>query len=270
VVLRNRQGLNGEIQRHYLTSPEERAALLGEAGVDVIITYPFNREVAQQTAHDFMQTLHQHLRMKHVCVGHDFALGRGREGDLPTLARFGQEFGYTLQVTQPVEIDGQVISSSQIRFALANGNVEKASRWLGRPYTLAGQVVHGDSRGRTLGFPTANLLVWSERLLPRSGVYACMARVGDKHEAAAPDKAAGSTWPAVVNIGFRPTFESQPATPSIEAHLLGFDRDLYDQQMSLSFFNWLRDEQRFSSVQALVAQVHADIERARKLLSGLR
>lgn len=239
----------------YLTSPDEKAALLGSLGVDFVITHPFNHQVAKTTAREFVSRLHQHLNFSHLWVGYDFALGRGREGDIPTLRSFGEQFGYTLHVVDPVTSSSETISSSQIRKALAEGNVELSAHLLGRPYLITGKVVHGDGRGRSLGIPTANLQVWPERALPKSGVYVCQARV------------AGKTWGAVTNVGVRPTFENQPESPRVEAHILEFDKDLYDQKLQLEFIARLRDERRFSSIQELVAQIQRDIEQAREVLT---
>jgi riboflavin kinase/FMN adenylyltransferase len=247
-VLRNRQ------EPFYLTSPEERAVLLGELGVDVVITHPFNTQVANTSALDFITSLKRQLGLTHLCVGYDFALGHGREGNIDMLGELGQEFGYTLSIVQPVELDGEVVSSSQVRQALSQGDVERAQLLLGRPYQVGGQVVPGDGRGRTLGIPTANLDVWSGRLLPAVGVYACKAHVD------------GVAWAAVTNIGVRPTFEGQPDEPQIEAHLLQFNQDLYGQQVQLSFVSRLRDEKRFPNIQALITQINHDIQQAHEIL----
>ena len=244
VVLRNRQG------PYYLTSPEERAALLGESGADVVITHPFNRQVANLTAGEFVTRLHRYLGLKHLCVGRDFALGHGREGNIPVLEKLGQELGYTVETLAPVLLDGEVISSSSIRAALAEGQVELAGRLLGRSYQVSGRVVHGDGRGRLISIPTANLDLWSERVLPKVGVYACLAWVD------------GQPWKAVTNVGYRPTFDGAEHAMRVETHLLGFDQDLYDRTLALDFVARLRDEQRFSGVEALVAQIRQDIERA--------
>jgi len=247
-VLRDRKGA------FYLTTPEERAELLAEAGADVVITHPFTPEVASQSAQEFIHRLHLHLKMHHLCVGHDFALGHGREGNLPVLQHLGEVYGYQLDILQPVELEGKVVSSSLIRKALTAGDLEKVNRLLGRPYQISGTVIHGDGRGRRIGIPTANLHVWEERLIPKSGVYTCTAIVN------------GRTWKAVINIGYRPTFESQSETPQVEAHLLDFTDDLYHQRIRLSFFHRLRDEQRFSGIEQLVEQINRDIEHARELL----
>jgi riboflavin kinase/FMN adenylyltransferase len=248
------QVLRGVQGPYYLTTPQERAELIGSLGVDVVVTHPFTKDVAARSARDFMGDLHRHLAMHCLCVGHDFALGRGREGNIPALEKMGQALGYVVHVLEPVTIGGQVISSSRIRSALAEGDLETANRLLGRDYRVSGPVVHGDSRGHTIGIPTANLEVWPERILPRPGVYACRAHLG------------GRNWPAVTNIGYRPTFENRPVLPRVETHLLEFGQDLYGREMELSFVARLRDEQRFPDVQALAAQIQEDIRQARKVL----
>ncbi|MGE5223615.1 MAG: riboflavin biosynthesis protein RibF, partial [Omnitrophica WOR_2 bacterium] len=222
----------------YLSTPEERADLLGALGVDVVITHPFNKQVASMGAREFMDSIDTHLHLQKLWVGHDFALGRGREGDIPTLRRIGQELGYQVEEIPPIRVDGEIISSSLIRSLLGSGDVEQAGSLLGRPYRLSGRVVPGDGRGRLIGVPTANLSIWSELMLPRAGVYVNLATIQ------------GKTWKAVTNVGVRPTFETQPVPPRVEAHILDFNEDLYGQEIHLDFISRLRDELRFSSVQA--------------------
>lgn len=240
---------------YYLTSPEERAALLSEMGVDFVITFPFDMQVAATSARDFVEEIHAHLGIRTLWVGHDFALGRNREGDIPFLSRLGKEFGFTVEVVEQVKVDDLVVSSSQIRALLRQGEVNQAQLLLGRPYSVEGTVVPGDGRGRTIGIPTANLRVWEEKLLPRSGVYVCRALIGEEFHG------------AVTNIGVRPTFDQQELVPHVEAHLLDFDQDLYGKEIRLEFIHRLRDEQRFPNPQSLVAQIYQDIERGRLILS---
>ena len=240
---------------HYLTSPEERAALLGYYGVDVVITYPFNRQVASTSAHDFIANLDEPLDINHLIVGYDFALGKDREGNVTRLKSLGEAFGYTVDSIPPFQLDGEIVSSSRIRDLLITGEVAQAARLLGRPYQIPGDVITGEGRGSTIGIPTANLAVWAEQTIPKSGVYVCQAEVN------------GETWGAVTNIGVRPTFDSGSSTPTVEAHLLDFHEDLYGQKIRLEFLSRLRDEQRFPSVNALVSQIHADIERAREFFA---
>ena len=239
----------------YLTSPEERASLLAQLGVDIVLTCPFNLHVARTSAKDFMHELSMHLHMNQLWVGYDFALGKNREGDVPTLKHLGKSLGYEVHVINPVKLNGEVISSSAIRTALGSGDVAKASELLGRPYQVSGEIVHGDGRGRTIGIPTANLEVWAERAIPKAGVYVCKAHVQDK------------TIGAVTNIGVRPTFENQSTSPTVEAHLLNYNGDLYGKRMKLDFVARLRDERRFESIESLVQQINSDIQLGREILS---
>jgi riboflavin kinase/FMN adenylyltransferase len=239
----------------YLTSPQERAFYLAELGVDVVITHPFNKQVASTSAYSFIKNLKLHLGMSHLLVGPDFALGRDREGDIPTLSKLGEQFGYQVEVMEPVKIDGEVVSSSRIRNALASGDIILATQLLGHPYLVEGEVIPGDGRGRVIGIPTANLNTWSERQLPTSGVYVCQAQIN------------GITYGAVTNVGVRPTFESQSETPQVEAHILDFDQQIYGEHVSLAFLSRLRDEKKFPDIQSLVNQINLDIFRARETLS---
>ena len=241
----------------YLTSPTERAGLLGQLGVDVVITHPFTLELANTGAAEFTTWVHQHLHFSHLYVGYDFALGRGRQGNVAFLKEYGMQLGYTMNIQEPISNGGQVISSSQIRRALAEGEMSQANRLLGRPYRLSGKVVHGDGRGRTIGIPTANLALPAERVVPKSGVYVCLAQVEQV------------AFPAVTNIGVRPTFENQPVLPQVETHLLDYNQDLYGKHIDLDFVERLRDEQRFASIESLVNQIQSDINRARDILDSV-
>lgn len=241
-----------------LTSADERAALLGELGVDLVITHPFDHEVAALSAREFLVRLQTHLGFTQFWVGYDFAMGHNREGTLPVLRQFGSELGYTLQVIEPITLGGKTISSSQIRNLIAEGNVAEAAERLGRPYRLSGQVVEGAKRGRTIGIPTANLALDAKRAYPARGVYACRAWVN------------GERVDAVTNIGLRPTFENGTAQTSVEVHLLDFSGDLYGQELGLEFVGRLRDEQKFSGIEALVAQIQQDIRQARALFESPR
>ncbi len=246
--------LRGQNGPFYLTTPEERASLLGKLGVDVVITLPFTHELANIPAADFVAELKRKLLLKRLLVGYNFTLGRNREGDVPTLQRLGDLYDYSLEVFQPITLDGEIISSSLIRSRLASGDVRGAAELLDRLYCVAGTVVPGDARGRQIGIPTANLAIWPKWILPANGVYAAWANVeGEGHA-------------AVVNIGQRPTFENAPVPIRLEAHLLDFDRDLYGQEIGIEFVERLRDEQRFPSIDALIAQIHKDIGTARGIL----
>lgn len=239
----------------YLTSPEEKAEIMRSLGLDHLINHPFNRQVAATSALEFLNYLHLHLKFRHLWVGPDFALGRGREGNIPTLIRLGEQIGFDLHVIDPILNGGDVVSSSRIRQALMQGDLALANLWLGRPFRLGGEVIHGDGRGRDLGVPTANLEVWDDHAIPNPGVYICKAYRGSQ------------TWGAVTNVGYRPTFENQPEKPRVEAYLLDFDQDLYGQTIHLEFLHRLRDEVRFLNVQALIDQMHVDIEQSRVFLA---
>jgi riboflavin kinase / FMN adenylyltransferase len=239
----------------YLSTPEERNKQLRALGVDLAITHPFNHQVAGLSARAFMHHLQQHLGLLELWVGYDFALGRKREGDIPALKQLGEEFGYRLHVVAAVNSSDQPVSSSQVRAALAQGDVQQAERLLGRPYGLDGMVIPGDGRGHTIGIPTANLEIWNEKAVPKPGVYVCQASFESQ------------TWGAVTNIGFRPTFENQPVLARVETHLLDFRGDLYGKYMQLVFLERLRDEQRFPNIESLVQQIHSDIHQARLRLA---
>lgn len=245
----------GKIENpRYLTSPQERARLLGDAGVDMIITLPFTLQMAALSAEEFMRWVSSRFKIKQLLAGSDFALGKGREGNLTRLKQIGEQMGFGLQVIQPVLLDGERISSSLIRNHLQKGEVHQASRLLGRYYRISGSVVHGDGRGKQLGFPTANLRFWEEQLLPAGGVYATWAWVN------------GVRYPSVTNLGFRPTFDQRNPQPHLETHLLDFQQNLYNQSIALDFVQHLRPEIRFSSVNALIQQVNQDKKTAEEVL----
>jgi riboflavin kinase/FMN adenylyltransferase len=249
--------LRGYNYPFYLTTPNEKARLLGESGVDVIITHPFNKQVANTTAAEFMHGLHQHLNILHLYVGYDFALGKDRQGDIATLKDLGEKYDYTVEQMEPLIIDGDTVSSSRIRFLLGAGQVDKAAELLGRNFTIEGKVELGDRRGILLGFPTANLDIWPAQAIPAAGVYVCRAEVR------------GKKWGAVTNIGVRPTFEFQPVPPRVETHILDFDQDIYGENLRLEFITRLRGEQRFADVDALKEQINKDSQAAREMLASV-
>jgi riboflavin kinase/FMN adenylyltransferase len=247
--------LRGRNFPYYLSSPEEKARILGDMGVDHVITHPFNRQVANKTARQFILDLHEHLRIRYLGVGYDFAMGKYRDGDFSILQQLGQEFDFIVKQSPPIEVQGGVISSSRIRFLLGVGQVEVAAGLLGRKYKIEGLVEVGDQRGRRLGFPTANMAIWAEKIIPTAGVYACWANVR------------GKTWGAVTNIGVRPTFEANPVPPRVEAHLIDFDDDIYGENIQVEFVSRIRDERRFPNIDALRAQIQKDLDQSREILS---
>ncbi len=239
----------------YLTTPEERAELFAGLGVDVAITLPFTPRIAKITARDFISLLKLHIDMQHLMVGPDFALGHEREGNIQYLSELGDEFDYQLSTILPVKMSGEVVSSSRIRAALKDGDIELANQLLGRPYFVKGQVVPGDGRGHTIGIPTANLSHWTERALPKSGVYVTRAFTN------------GRSLGSVTNIGIRPTFKSTNEQLHIETHLLDFNDQIYGLDVKLEFIRQLRDEVRFPSIEALINQIQQDIASARNILA---
>lgn len=241
--------------RYYLTSPEQRAKLLGDMGVDVVVTHPFNHEVRTMRAEAFVDNLLKSLNMTSLRVGTDFALGYQREGNVDYLRELGQEKGYGLRPIDLVSFNdgGEIISSSSIRHLLQAGDVQEANSLLGRAYAVDGTVIQGDQRGRLIGFPTANMKVWEQQILPSQGVYAGWATVD------------GERFMAVTNLGTRPTFDG--ASLSLEPHLLDFDRDIYGKRINLTFEHRLRSEQQFDGLESLKKQLQSDIEQGRDLLS---
>lgn len=244
-----------------LTTAEERAGLLSALGLDVLVVLPFTLTTAHTRAADFIGALIRHLCLIELWGGPDFAFGYRREGNVPFLRRLGAERGFAVRVVEPLAWEGAPVSSSRVRAALHAGDVRQAAGCLGRPYHLAGTVVHGDGRGRGIGVPTANISPSPGRLVPASGIYACLAHT-ERLE----------THLAVVNIGTCPTFarDADGQALTVEAHLLDFDAALYGQTLALDFTARLRDERAFSSADALVAQIHKDIAQARDVLGDAR
>lgn len=238
-----------------LTSPDERASLLGALGVDVVLTLTFDRALAGLSAREFMQRLSERLGLRQLWVGNDFALGRNRMGDIPTLQSIGKELGYIVHVASEVAVDGERISSSQIRTLLREGNVRQAARLLGRPYQMEGPVIHGDGRGRGLGFPTANVDYPAQKIPPRYGVYATWTWVD------------GQRLPSVSSVGVRPTFDPPGSKPRLEAFLIDYDNDLYDRRVRVEFLEFLRPELRYDSVEALIDQMVLDTQNAREVFA---
>jgi riboflavin kinase / FMN adenylyltransferase len=237
-----------------LTLPGERAKLLGDLGVDVVITERFTRKLSTVTAFDFMSRLTRGLGLKRLLIGYDFALGRGREGNATRLTEIGSELGYAVEVVPALGDESGVISSTEIRKLVTVGNVAEAAHLMGHPYSLQGLVTHGDQRGRKIGFPTANLAYAREKVIPAGGIYACWAHVHNEK------------YRAAVNIGTNPTFTPDNKTMNVEAHILDFDRDIYDEAVVLKFVGRLRDELKYDSVDALVKQIRRDVEQTRAIL----
>lgn len=250
VIIRGRTGA------FYLTTPAEKVELLDELNTDIVVTQEFTYEISQITARDYVSFLMDHLAFRELWVGYDFALGKGREGDITYLSRLGKEYGFQVRAIEPIMSNERAVSSSQIRFLISEGNIVEANRLLGRPYRVDGEVVHGDGRGKGIGIPTANLETGNEKLIPGAGVYACRALLS------------GECFAAAVNVGTRPTFVSTDQRSHVEAHILDFSKDLYGQTISVEFIERLRGEIRFNNVEDLIRQVHVDINRTREIITS--
>jgi riboflavin kinase/FMN adenylyltransferase len=237
-----------------ICTPERKLQRIAAEGVDVCVVEPFDRELAARTPTEFVdQVLAGALGAREVCVGHDFTFGKGRAGDTALLAALGRTRGFAVVVIEPVTVDGLVCSSTKVREFVLEGRVEGAALLLGRDPEVEGVVVAGAGRGRSIGIPTANLRPDTE-LLPAPGVYAGWAEL--------PAGEGSVRYSAAINVGTNPTFGG--GALSVEAHLLDYPgKDLYGSRLSLGFRRRLRAEQRFSSVEALVKQIEADIAAVR-------
>jgi riboflavin kinase/FMN adenylyltransferase len=238
-----------------LTSLEVKAELVAALGVKELILIPFDADFARRSAQEFIDdVLVGALGATYVSVGENFRFGNRAKGDPLMLA---EDERFSTRVAPLLEVEGEIVSSSHIRGLVLAGEVEQATRFLGAPFQMRGEVVHGDERGRELGFPTANLIPDDALVCPGHGVYACLADTGD---GAAP-------LPAAVNIGVRPTFDTGRGE-LIEAYILDFDGDLYGRQLRLDFLSRLRGERRFTTAEALVEQMHRDVEQTREIAAS--
>ena len=241
-----------------LTTPDERADLLGSLGVDIVVTQRFTRDLSTAAAFEYMSKLKQTLDLKHLLIGYDFALGKGREGNANRLIEIGRELDYSVEVVHALSDESGVISSTEIRKLVATGNVSEAANLLGYNYSLGGEVIRGAGRGKTINFPTANIDYPKQKATPSNGIYACWAYLGDR----------SAKFMAATNIGINPTFTPERQMTSLEAYLLDFDRDIYGQQVKLEFVSRIRDELKFDSVDALIKKIHEDVEKTCELLAG--
>ena len=244
--------LQPEQPTSYLSTPDERAQIMAQMGLDLLVLLPFSRCLAETPAESFITLLANWLRMRELWIGVGFALGSKREGDTTRLRQLAESIGFSLRVVHPLYDGGEIVSSTRIRELLAQGNMVETSRLLGRHYAIAGNVVHGAKRGRTMGFRTANLRIAPNRATPPNGVYAVWAWVE------------GQRWPGVANLGIRPSFDA--GEHLIEVHLLGYEGDLYGTTLQVEFVHFLRPELRFESAGQLAAQIAKDVLTARALL----
>jgi riboflavin kinase / FMN adenylyltransferase len=237
-----------------LTTLREKQDLLAARGLDRLVVLGFTREVSSWRAEQFCDLLLEAFDLRALVVGHDFALGHKRQGDVAFLRDYGERRGFLVEQVEAVRIGEQTVSSSRIRSLVGDGEVASAAALLGRPYFMDATVEHGEEVGRHLGFPTANLSIAADKCLPAPGVYAMWVRV------------AGSWHKAATNVGYRPTFGGDRLT--VEAFLLDFSGDLYDREVRAVFVDRLREERAYPSVDELVVQIGRDVDQVRSLLSA--
>ena len=247
-----REVISGKIGRYYLMPFEERLNRIADCGIDLIIAHPFNDDVRHMRAAEFVRQMVKHLNLRELWGG-NFSLGYKREGDFDYLTEQGAQHGFDVHLFAPVIAGDERISSSRVRRSLQAGDVADATYCLGRPYVLEGEVVKGKQLGRTIGFPTANVAIWEKQVLPANGVYATRVHVGDE------------SFSAATNVGVRPTVDGESRI-SVEPYSLDFNRDIYGETVRVEFIERVRAEQKFDGIDALKAQISADVETVREML----
>jgi riboflavin kinase/FMN adenylyltransferase len=242
-----------ETQLPFLTDIERRTELIKDEGVDEVIPLTFTPELANLTPREFLKLLKKNLKMKGLVVGPDFALGKNREGNADVLRNLSKEMSFSLTVVPPLTIDGEVVSSTAIRQALAEGDMKRVQKLMGRPFRLHGRVARGERRGSDkLGFPTANLETGAEQALPADGVYTSRAFIDDK------------AHPAMTNIGFQPTFGGNKHL--VEVYLMDYRGDLYGRELAVEIIERLRGEKKFETPEELKKQIAEDVKRGKATL----
>jgi len=248
--------LNPGTQPSYLTTVEQRVDLIKQQGIDLVVCLEFTLELAEVTAAEFAELLAASLKMKGLILGPDSALGKDREGDLEFMKKQGDQLGFWARSVEPLEVEGQLVKSRRIREAVANGNMAACPELLGRNHHLSGKVVVGDQRGRTLGFPTANIEVDDQLLLPGDGIYASWAIMdGKRHQSA-------------TSIGIRPTFGLTQRL--VEVFVMDFNDDLYGKTVGVEFINKVRDQEIFDGLEELIRQIKQDVDDCRQVLGRSR
>lgn len=248
------QALSSQTRLPWLTDLAQRIELLKNEGVEAIITLAFTPELARLSALEFVGLLKRYLRLRGLVIGPDFALGRSREGGADVLRALGRDMDFSVTVVPPLILDGEVVSSTAIRNALAGGDMKKVHNLVGRFFSLHGRVITGAGRGTELGFPTANLAVSSEQALPPDGVFATWAYLDDK------------VYPSVTSIGKRPTFGGKERV--VEVYILDCSSNLYGHELKIDIVERLRGEKRFSTPAELKKQMAEDIKQGRAILNS--
>ena len=240
---------------HLITATQHKIALIRDLGVSHLLVLHFDRNFAATAPEKFVEQLVAHSRpLREICVGHEWSFGKGRAGNLALLKQLGLEHNFNVVGVEAVTVNSEVVSSTAIRKAVAEGNLVKATQMLGREYTILGTVIAGEKLGRKLGFPTANLSAHSEQF-PPNGVYVIEAR------------RSGTLHRGVANLGYRPTVSGEKPERLLELHLFDLDRDIYGEELEVRFLRYLRPEQKFENVEALKAQIARDVEQARESFS---
>jgi len=249
-----REILSPRTKLPYLTNLMEKVSLLKKEGVEVVITLSFTSELAQLSAVQFVGLLKEHLRMSSLVIGPDFALGQGREGNADTLRTLGQALNFSLIVIPPVRVNGEMVSSTTIRDALADGDMKRVTRLIGRSFSLQGQVTTGAGRGSELGFPTTNLEIDPKQALPAEGVYATWTYIDDK------------AYQSMTNIGWRPTFGGNEHT--VETYIPNYYGNLYGCELKIDVVERLRGEKRFDTIGELKRQIAEDVKQGIAILDS--
>lgn len=245
--------LNPFNQLPWLSNLQDRVNWLRELDIDLVAVLSFTPEVSQLSAREFVSLLKKYLKMRGIIMGPDFTLGRDREGNANLLRSLGQEMDFSVETIPPLALDGEIVSSTLIRQTLAQDDMRKAEKLMGRHFYLRGKVITSDKRGRTLGFPTANLDIKPQQALPGNGVYATMTHVD------------GKQFLAATNVGTHPTFGD--VEKRVETHLLNYEGDLYGKEIIVEFVQKLRDEQRFASPEELKVQMRKDVQQTETILA---
>ncbi len=236
---------------HLLTATQHKIALIRDLGVVHLLVLHFDRQFAATPPEDFVQKLVTHAKpLREICVGHEWSFGKGRAGNLALLKQLGTTYDFDVVGVQAVSVNGEAVSSTAIRRAVADGDLTKATQMLGREYTILGTVKAGEKLGRKLGFPTANLSAHSEQF-PPNGVYVAEARL------------AGALYRGVANLGYRPTVSAGNPERLLELHLFDMNKDIYGEEIEVRFLRYLRPEQKFENVETLAAQIERDVAEAR-------
>lgn len=243
---------NPKIKSFYLSTPKEKETLLLGLGADHVLTFKFDRDFANLSPEAFLSQLKAKVALETLVVGEDFALGKNRHGTIPVIREIGRELSFQLKVLPSISLGSIEISSTKVRRCLDEGDVACAAKLLGRYYGISGIVTHGSDRGSKIGLPTANILHWPKKKLPAIGVYATHVNLR------------GERFQGITNVGIRPTFEEQ-TLPNVETHIFNFNDEIYGEEMRLEFIEKIRDEKKFSGVEAFLAQIEKDKAAARRI-----